>query len=317
MGGMKLIGVDKKRWPYFLLVIFLGFSFLWAIYFRKVSVDLTQLDAKRSYYIPLKIKGYSSADIPCLELEIEGNKITAEFDLGYEGELGLPFEFLQNLKDKSFLRSRVSYGLGGKKYSSSVYALPRVVIQGVMFDFPEAEDLDLEFQRDITLVESGSNLSQTVHARIGWRLFQRYNLFLDKERSVIALCKNINELGNHGYAISSFTRVPLILDRGLLEFTAIADSGDVRCVLDTGATWNLFNNKSLFRSLPTEFCADFDVDNVVNVSAFKIGKSEFGPISFNQIDSVIEIDTILGMEFLNSVPVFIDFTEREISFFSQ
>ena len=99
----------------------------------------------------------------------------------------------------------------------------------------------------------------------------------------------------------------------------------LRCVLDTGSTWNMLNkdlenpsndhmilssenadqhavlnpeNKSLLSFVPKD-----DLD----ISVFNIGGREFGPMTFNRIKSPITFDAIMGMEFFEDTLIYIDF----------
>jgi hypothetical protein len=88
----------------------------------------------------------------------------------------------------------------------------------------------------------------------------------------------------------------------------------VRCVLDTGSTWNVLNegNEEISEQ------ALWLPDNIVQYPFFQIEGSDFGPIAFHRmsIRIPIRIEAILGMEFIKNHRIFLDFANKSIYFSS-
>jgi hypothetical protein len=61
----------------------------------------------------------------------------------------------------------------------------------------------------------------------------------------------------------------------------------------------------------------FDPDDICDMQVFKIGKKDFGVVTFQKIKIPFEIDAIIGMELLDSKLVFIDFPNRKIYFYEK
>lgn len=59
---------------------------------------------------------------------------------------------------------------------------------------------------------------------------------------------------------------------------------------------------------------EFDPDAECAIPMFKIGKKDFGEIAFTKFKTPLKIDAIIGMEFLESKLLFIDFPNRKIYF---
>jgi len=323
----------RKRWIFFFSLVAL--SSLILIY---LSVQRTQNQSSKqqllghdSFFVPLKIEGFCSADIPFVKVKIEGNSILAKIDLGYDGAISLLPEFMKSLKKKTFMQCRSNIGLAGKTYNSRMFELPKIKI-GMMKFFPvPAEEENLEHEEDIILYESNDESSLHFVGTVGWRLFQHFNVLLDCEHSILALCDSLETLKRKGYPVESFIEAPLLLDRGFIEFEATTELGPMRCLLDTGCTLNLLNKNSdtlnnhrifgpgngdQYHILNPENknLMHFDVKNTCETSSFKIEGNEFGPVHFNKIQSPLDFDAIIGMDFIDEHLIFINFTDQKIYF---
>jgi hypothetical protein len=274
----------------------------------------------------------SSSRIPCIEVAIAGKTITAKIDLGSATNITLPSEFLKEIDQKSFTQSTVHYGIRGKKYAGNVYEIPEIKIGRLQLSHAKATEMNPEFEKDGVLFHDGKNHSVENLGRIGWTLFFNLNLFLDCGNFQIAFCDSLDTLEKQGYPVGSFVETPLLLDRKFIEFEAMTDKGLLRCVLDTGSTWNLLN-KDLENQSNTHMIFNpdnidqhavlnpensdqmvFDIEDVYDTPVFKIGKNNFGAMTFQKIKTPFETDAIIGMEFLESMLVFIDFPNKKIYF---
>ena len=64
---------------------------------------------------------------------------------------------------------------------------------------------------------------------------------MDCDNSLIAFCDSLDTLRKQGYPVDLFIETPLLLDRNSIEFQAMTEKGPIRCMLDTGSTWNMLN----------------------------------------------------------------------------
>ena len=299
---------------------------------RTRTVDAQLLAKGNSYFMPIKIDRFSSAGIPCLEVNIEGRTVPVKVDLGYEGDICFLPDIIKELTAKKFIKRRSSYGLRGKTYTSDIYEVEKIYIDNISFGPVKAEELNLELAHDIHLggeeVSSESNLG-----RLGWSLFYNCNLLIDCKHSILALCDGLETLKDHGYPVDFFTETCVLLDRGFIEFEAMTEVGMIRCVLDTGSTWNLLNkdlvsgsndhmlftpeNVEQYSVLNPEnkSLLTFDAKNVCELPSFKVLEKEFGPMTFNCIKSPLAIDAIVGMEFFETTLIFIDFLNKKLYFY--
>ncbi len=285
---------------------------------------------KEPFFEPLKITEYAAGDIPCISLKAQNKMTVAKVDLGYSSGISLPADFMHDLK-KKFVSKRSSYGMRGKRYQSDVYELPGISIGNLSLAPAHAAETNLEFERDSILVQDEQSPSDLHLGRLGWRLFYNFNLFLDFENDSLAFCDSFKTLQSR-VALDSFVEIPLLLDRDLVEFMVVTEKGPLRCVVDTGCTWSLLN-KNLDDSLdnhmifhpdnanehqalnPTnDDLSAFCQDDFYEVSDFKIGEKNFGPFTFRKIKMPAQVDAVIGMDFLFSHPLFIDFSERKIYF---
>jgi hypothetical protein len=328
MGVMKR--KRGKRVVFFLLGVLLVAGGISAWLVRPQRLLLTKKDA---YFIPLKIHGFDSGNIPYLDMKIESRIVTMKIDLGFEGAVSLPAGVIKELHLKDHIRRCSSYALSGKTYTSDVYRVKEVAIENMTFFPVPIEEANSELDDDIQLRVKDKNPNND-QGTIGWRLFQRFNLLVDCKHSMVALCDGLETLEERGYPVSAFVVTPLLLDRGLIEFEAKTKLGALRCVLDSGSTLNMLNkdlenassDHHLFTSQNTDqypllnpendnLLLTFGFEKVCEMPVFSIGGKEFGPVTFNQIRSPMAIEAIIGMEFFEDTLIFIDFAERKIYFF--
>ncbi len=337
--SVQAMKVNKnRRWYALNVFILLGFSSLIYFLLRNApksdhqSSNLKLLKKKTAYFMPLKIRGFCSADIPYLEAMVENKTILTKLDLGYEGMFSLMPDILKELNKKEFIKRTRCYGVRGKIYEEDVYRIEEIEIDGIVFSPIKVEEKNLEFVLDGQLKKEEEKLPDCYFGRIGWHLFSNVNLLVDCKHSMIALCDSLETLKEQGYPVDSFTETPLLLDDGSIEFEAMTEAGPLHCILDTGSTLNLLNKDlkngcnehMIFTGKEDDPFAlnpenkdllTFDLEDTEEIASFKIGKKEFGPLRVNHMRSPISVDAIIGMEFIDSMLIFIDFFNRKIYFF--
>lgn len=326
----------NSKWLAFSISFFLGiccvFYFLLRNVFEHKAAGSNPLTKGDTYFIPMKINGFSSGRIPYFIVKIENQTVCAKIDLGYEGHIALPSHIIKKLSAKKFLGSKPVYGIKGRIHQSDIYEVEKIHTESVSFYPVLIDEVSLDSQYDVNLIEEGKILESDV-GKVGWRLFQSFNLLVDHKNSTLALCDSLETLKKQGYPVDFFIESPLLLDHGWIEFEVETGDGILRCVLDSGSTWNMLNkdlndscnghmiftpeNADQYLTLNPEnkSLLIFDPKDIQDVSVFNIGGKAFGPMTFNRIKSPIAIDAILGMEFFEDTLIYIDFSNRKIYFF--
>ena len=327
----------KIKWITFFVVL-LGCCaltyFLFSKFHREKHAQQSPLSIKGAYFETIKITDFFS-QVPCIDVRIGDTITTVKVDLGFCGNISLPMELIEKLDQKIFMRRTSYFGMRGKKYYSAIYEIPEIKIGKVTLFQAKVQETNSEFEKDATLLKKEEVSSVSHLGRVGWPLFYNFNFFLDCENSLIAFCDSLITLKNRGFPVDSFIETPLLLDRNLIEFEALTEEGPIRCMLDTGCSWNILNkdleggsnNHMIFNpdnidqhSALNSINSDqmlFEPEEVCDVQVFKIGQKDFGAVTFQKIRIPFEIDALIGMEFLDSKLVFIDFPNHKIYFYEK
>ena len=288
---------------------------------------------EKSHFVPLKISGFSRCNGPQIEVTIENYVILSEIDLGWRGGIALPPTTLNNLRNKTFIGRYPFCGLKGKIYESDVYELPQIQI-GKMKIFPmKAKEENLEFVEDSILKNGNQDIPEKDQGRVGWHIFKSFNVLFDCEHSAVVMCDSLATLKEQGFPIDSFVEAPLLLDRDSIDFIVITEAGPLRCMLDTGSTWNLLNKdlqnqnqahriidldhidrEAPIFNLKNENLLAFNLEDCWDAKTFQINGNEFGPVNFVKMKSPLGLDAIIGMEFIDNHLIFIDFRNEKIYF---
>lgn len=309
----------KFRWGIFSIICLIGIAALayWGISrFRPEALPKAPhlKDQCHKYFLPVPVIDSSRIDTPLISLRIEDMTLPVEIDLGFRGALSLSTDILEKLKKKTFLRSKPMWGFRGEPHEVKIYDISEIDIGRLhLWNLTAQEDAAI-FRKNALIPKPGQQPSCEITARIGWEPFIFSNLFLDLANSQIAFCDGIDTLREHGYYLQKFAKAPLLVDRGLIEFHALTSKGSLRCILDTGASWNILHTENS-ESRSIEELA-WTPESSIDLSSFKIANQEFGPIHFVRlpIKLPIHIDAILGMDFFLKHIVFIDFSTEQLYF---
>ncbi len=278
---------------------------------NKFTKEQKTHDSRTEYFVSVPISEYSSANLPCVNVEIEGRQLLFLLDLGFRGDLSLDNDVLDSLDSKTFVGERRTYGVRGKPYTNKSYRIPKAVIGSMSFSPPMVQEENSEFLKDSRIAINDNIESSKEVGRLGWELFLQSNLLLDIPHSQIAFCDSLDTLIKHGYQNETFTRIPLLLERGLVEFEASISDGVLRCMLDTGATFSVLNNDVEEEGKSLDGLA-WDPDKVAEYPSLKINGKDFGPVLLHPlpIRIPIRIEAILGMDFLKNHIVFLSFGDQ-------
>ncbi len=287
------------------------------LYFDKQDPSISRDQPKHHfpgrYFYPVELSS-DEAEIPCLEVSIEGIPFVARLDSGFTGALSLPSEILNRLENKTRARPHVSYGIRGKQYRKKAYQLlsplhlGNIFIKGI-----EATEINLDLERDLVISGDLDLGKKPPLATIGWKSFSKINLFLELSKPRMAFCDELDTLEEQGYLVDGAVTTEMLLDRGFIEFKVDTAAGPLRCLLDTGSTVNL-RHKSAdpFQEEPTFF--HIDRKKELPPMDVSIEGHVVGPISFYEAELPCGIEAIVGIDFLNEHCIFLDFAHEKIYF---
>lgn len=333
-----MIKINRRSLQTFTFIVALcicalaGFFLLRKPYYRNL-LEVPGFLNEKSHFVPLKISGFSRCNGPQIEVAIENHLISSEIDLGWRGGMALPPATLHNLCNKTYIGRYPFCGLKGKIYESDMYELPQILI-GKMKIFPmRIKEENLEFLEDSILKKGELDIPEKDQGRVGWHVFKPFNVLLDCEHSAVVMCDSLATLKEQGFSIDSFIEAPLLLDRDSIDFNVLTVAGPLRCMLDTGSTWNLLNKdiqnqnqdhrlidldhikeKSPAFNPKNKDLLAFNSEDCWDTKIFQINESEFGPVNFVKMKSPLGLDAIIGMEFIDNHLIFIDFRNEKIYF---
>lgn len=260
-----------------------------------------------SYFTIIPVVKFTEANLPCILIHIENKTVLAELDLGFRGNFSFSKELLEQIPSKKYIRSKKIFGIGGHEYTKKIFHMPFVKMDGAIFSDLTLDEEVEEFLDNSSIVSKRDKpTSPHESCRIGWEIFQHMGLLLDLGNSQIALCDSISTVKKRKYAAVDFFEVSLNTQRGLVELEASTEKGSLRCVLDTGSTWNILNENNK-EGIDIE-----DEENTTEFSDFTMNKRNLGSLVFHHIPIhlPIQIDAILGMEFFQDHIVFLDFQRQ-------
>jgi hypothetical protein len=265
------------------------------------------------YFSSMQV-GITPTDLPLLSLELEELKIPAILDLGFRGECCLTEHLSEQVKEKEFLDTEIFYNFRGTCFEEKLFKIKEITIGKMTFENVILNEQPKAFRENTSIVKKGHTPSEKAPGKIGWELFKKFQtgLLLDLKNNKIACCNDLKRLRETDYHIDSFLKVPLIIDRGLVEFDSELSGKTVRVSLDTGCTWNVLNDPSIPPEMINEVA--FNEDMVSEVEHFMIGDHDLGKIKFHRlpVHLPIQLEYTLGMEFFLEHTVFIDFPGKTI-----
>lgn len=262
---------------------------------------------KEVFFIPVPFAKFSSSNTPFLDVNIQGKVISLKLDLGFSGYLSLSNRFTDLFDQKIPTTQRDVFGIRGKPHPCDEYHLDNIKIDRVTFS-----NLVLQKEIDELVKEScfSKNSDPSIFekdGKLGWKIFRNSNLLIDINNAQVAFCDSFTTLQSKGYFNRDYAKIPLLLDRGLVEINTKSSIGFLRCVLDTGSTINILNGK-LDQGENIEE-AIWNANNIIESPFFKVDEYDLGVIEFARLPIClpIPIDAVLGIEFFKNHLVFLDF----------
>lgn len=267
--------------------------------------------SRKTYFIPVQVVGNTYGRLPYVKVEIEGREYFFILDLGFSGQAKIASACLSEIPNKVFEKNSTSIGFSGSKYQKNVYRVPELKVDQMKFHSVLVEEDNIAFHVDSAISPSLGFIPEITSGALGCMLFQKACVCLDLHFSMIAFCDSFDTFKRELHPNNPFSKVPFFFSNGFIEFEMSTPNGPLHCLLDTGSTLNHINTPNLEDIPIKEFVkAEVYFDNV------QIGGKDFGPITFSPlpIKLPVNIEAIIGLEFLLQHVVFIDFLNHEIYF---
>ena len=292
-----------------LIVLVIGWAFtLWVPNHEKIHSALPP----HSFYSFTLTE--SDSRLPYLQAEIEGIPFLAQLDMGYEGVLTLPKHLLEQLKHKSDSGKVLFAGIRGKKYETSMFTIPKCYIGDLAFINLPVEEGNLEFEQDAILRNTTNPEPTDVKAQVGWQAFSRTVVLINLNKSIAICCDSLETLKEKGYPIEQFVCTNFLPRKEFIEFEADIGNRIVKCLLDTGCTFNLIHTPTSVLEAADEEpeFAEIDFANPLPSTTFSVGGRQLGPCIFYEAQLPFGAEAIIGVDFLETQIVCIDFINRKL-----
>ncbi|MGH2612830.1 MAG: hypothetical protein ACRDFB_07250 [Rhabdochlamydiaceae bacterium] len=220
-------------------------------------------------------------------------------------------ELLHMINYKSFEGTITSGGFRGNPYQINEYLIPNIEIEGLQFHPIHLREEDPFLSSESRIGKEKKETLGLIAGKIGWKLFNKTCLFIDLNHSMIIISDSMETFKKYGPSFRNFAKAPLIKEHDAIEIETITPKGILRCILDTGCTFDIINSANQ-KNKPLEEM----ILKKKKFSSFQIGNQNFGPLALRKLPLKLpfHIDVILGMEFLSKHAVLIDFVNSKIYF---
>lgn len=299
----------KRKW-FFLLIIVLSLC--------GASIFIAQ-NADPDIVLPVKLKCTAK---PIVELSIQNNRVGLLVDLGLEDHMILDKQVLVMIKKQPIGIFNYCDFLGNN-YESSCYSISNIKVGNRMLNNVIVHETNDELAshailgsgatRSMPGVFKSCNPRLSCQGSVGvsffTKLFDGYNILLDFLNLRLILCK---KWPSKYLLHQKMTKVPFQIGESGIIFLADTDLGRKAFCLDTGCTQTVLRS-SLFkgRSCSTNWAGI----PFLTTSKFMIGGKDFGRMDLSacKLDKNLHrIDGVLGMEFMLTHAVYIDFEHHQL-----
>jgi hypothetical protein len=248
---------------------------------------------------------------PALSTKIEGKTYLLGFDLGSKFSLSLSKSILDSMNEKGICGEAHWQDAKGNFYASPSYRIPSVKIGDLVLTDVVARQENDFYKFNTTLWDDG--VKEQHHGSLGRPLLEKTNLLLDFQHSIMIASNDRQQLQKMGYNLKNMTRVPFQKgENGIIVIRSETDAGTLKLCLDTGSTITLIRASRLSDQKCTIEERGF---SVCSTKRFLIGNKDFGAKNLFLYDlspEFLEIDGVLGMDFLKNHIIYIDYKNEMI-----
>lgn len=286
-----------RRKGLLVLSVVIGLGFLCYFFFHQ-----------KSYHTCLNVN-FSECNVPITNVEIEGRKYYLEIDTGSKFALTLDVNSLAKIKGKKKLSDLSWKDFKGNAYSSGSYQLPKVALADIFVTNVVTRTNNRNYNRNVMLFGTVEKELEHVQS-IGRPFLDKFKLLLDFRNSRMFISNDLKKLKEFGFDIGNFKKIPIEIGITGAIVKVETDFGIKRLAIDTGTTVTAIRKMDQLkvdkskRGLP-----------VTMTKKFVIGGKNFGSRELYLLDITTElkaIDGILGMDFLKSHVMYIDFPGKAV-----
>lgn len=290
--------VFRKRYGFLVAV----FALLLILFLNKIV---------KPTFVPIPIT-FTPAGTPVFTVTIEEKEYAVVLDLGSKFLLSLDPLVVSALTKKQQQGSAEWRDAKGNFYASASYLIPQIKLGTLGLKNLIAKEEDARCNENGVLWGSAQTRASSTLGKIGRPLLEKTNLLLDFPHAMIFICNTLKTLQEKGYKPEEMTKVPFEAGPKGMILIAETDAGPLRLVLDTGSSLTLIRTSRLkgqkvdAESQKVPFCT---------TSTFLLGNRDFGSkelFLFDITDELQEIDGVLGMDFLEKYPIYIDYKNHHL-----
>jgi hypothetical protein len=285
---------------------------VFSIFYWKKFIKQVSEQEKIVPFSWIPIVSFSTGNLPCFYVEIEGQKYETVLDLGFAGQFSIFSELIPQIQNKTFVSTKSVCNWRGTEYQNPHYRVPGLCLGNITFNNALLEEESAAEDKESIIGKANTNHTHSP-MKLGWKLFRSLGLtlFMDFKHGMIAICDNINTFTQYGYKLEKFVKTPALLDEGIIEMDTSTSDGSLRCFLDTGCTYNFWNDDYSLEEVEERIK---DEKCFTTISTVHIGGKDFGKMVFRPLPLKFDpqVQAILGMDFFFEHQVLIDFKNEQI-----
>lgn len=202
----------------------------------------------------------------------------------------------------------------GNEFVRSNYKIPNAKIGSLRFkEVKVTEEFSEEKDDCIFWSNPAQKKSQKSVGSLGRTIFKSTGLLFDISQSKMIVTRDLKKLKRNGYDLEKFLKVPLIINEKGIALKINSDIGELKLILDTGATLTVVSEK--LYPLKLKNVIDHRGLPTFRLNEFSIGGRDFGPkdLFFLKITQELqEFDGALGMDFIKDHVFYIDFPNKTL-----
>jgi len=289
---MEMLMQMKKKILFFIVFVCVFCSgFLWFFLFSK------------PYFYCLNTQ-FTASSVPTTKIKIDDKECLVEIDIGSKLPLILSKKTLANISKKEKKEKMEWRDFKGNKYTANTYVLHKVAIGNIFFNNVIANEINEDYSKNTSILSYSNREVQS----IGRPLFEKFKILFDCKSNKLFISNDLKKLKKKGYDISTFIRVPCKWGRTGLILEVETDLGKKRLSIDTGFTISSLRSSSEIKNTGKKYTLP-----IFTTRKFVIGDKDFGVFDLfllNITSELNELDGTLGMDFIKSHVMYIDFPAK-------
>lgn len=256
---------------------------------------------------------FNDAQVPQIEVKIEGKSYWLKIDLGAFHPVCLTRDILEKIQEKNYHAQIGIIDLKGNTYFTNSYIVPEIRVRNLRLWDCEVREESPEFLTNGAIIYSPEENKETVEniGTLGRPVFQDINLLLDFHHSMLFACRHLRDRKREGYRFDRCAVLFLEKDpKDAIIIKMTTDKGTLRLLVDTGCTKSLIKPSSVSGESYQPWLGD--------LQTWHTSKCILGGKKFDEMDFVVfpinqelgDFDGILGMDFIKKHVLYFDFKAK-------